>query len=169
MSNEGTRFPPEQLAWSYFELHSKQRMQCFNFFLAASGALIAATSAILSEVSSADAAMLLLAVPIPVLNLLICFVFWKLDQRTSFLIKHAEAVLQTHEASPTSGVNANPPPTLFTGEERLTRIDQSSATVGSPLAPLTYRQAFLLSYAGVAALAGIEVVGLVGIAAYHLL
>ena len=76
-------------AWRYFELHANQRIAVFNFFLVLSGLIAAGLAA------AVQAAGLLLVVGavLGLLLALVSFIFWKLDQRTSFLIKHAEQAL----------------------------------------------------------------------------
>ena len=76
-------------AWRYFELHATQRMSVFNFFLVLSG-LIAAGFAASIEGSPRLAP---LGVALGLLLALVSFVFWKLDQRVSFLIKCSEKAL----------------------------------------------------------------------------
>jgi lipoprotein signal peptidase len=79
-------------AFKYFELHAKQRMTVFNFFLVIAGILTAGIAASLSKDS-----MPLLAAALSLVLILISIVFWKLDARTSFLIKHAETALTAGE------------------------------------------------------------------------
>lgn len=80
-------------AWRYFELHANQRMSVFNFVLALSGVASAGLAALLQGSSRLS----FLGVLRGVLLALVAFVFWKLDQRVSFLIKHAEAALSELE------------------------------------------------------------------------
>ena len=76
-------------SWRYFELHANQRMTVFNFFLVLSGAIAAGLAATIQG----SARLAMLGVALGALLALVAFVFWKLDQRVSFLIKHAEAAL----------------------------------------------------------------------------
>lgn len=82
-------------AWRYFELHAKQRMSVFNFFLALSGVVAAGLVATLRE----DHDNPFLGIVFGCLLCIVSFVFWKLDQRVSFLIKHAEAALAECESA----------------------------------------------------------------------
>lgn len=78
-------------AWRYFELHASQRMSLFNFFLVFSGLVAAGTGGAfvrLPQVSTV-AGVALAGV---------AFLFFKLDQRVSFLIKRAEAALVEAES-----------------------------------------------------------------------
>jgi hypothetical protein len=82
-------------AWRYFELHANQRMSVFNFFLALSGVVSAGLAALVQE----DPHSSFLGVLLGLLLILVSFVFWKLDQRVSFLIKHAESALSELEGA----------------------------------------------------------------------
>jgi hypothetical protein len=81
--------------WRYFELHAGQRMAVFNFFLVVSGAAAAGLAATLQG----SPRLALVGVALGLLLVLVAFVFWKLDQRVAFLIKHAEAALAEVERS----------------------------------------------------------------------
>jgi len=85
--------PSLDYAFKYFDLHAKQRMTVFNFFLAISGALIGLIAASLGGESKYPLAALALSIFLFVLS----YLFWQLDIRTSFLIKHAEASLEISE------------------------------------------------------------------------
>lgn len=82
-------------AWKYFELHANQRIAVFNFFLVLSGALSAGIAATLQG----SQRFALLGVGLGVLLAMVAFVFWKLDQRVSFLVKHAESALAQIEGA----------------------------------------------------------------------
>lgn len=81
-------------AWRYFELHANQRMSVFNFFLVLAGLV----SAGLAAAIQGSPRLAVLGIVLGILLALVSFVFWKLDQRVSFLIKHAEAALAELEA-----------------------------------------------------------------------
>ena len=81
--------------WRYFELHANQRMSVFNFFVVTSGALAAGIAASLQGTPKLAA----IGIVLGILLLLVSFVFWKLDQRVSFLIKHAETALAEIECT----------------------------------------------------------------------
>lgn len=80
-------------AFKYFDLHAKQRMTVFNFFLAISGALIGLIAASLGG----DSKYPLAALSLSTFLLALSYLFWQLDIRTSFLIKHAETSLEISE------------------------------------------------------------------------
>lgn len=76
-------------AWRYFELHAQQRMTVFNFFLAISGLVAAGVGVGLQQ----GGKFLALASLLGCFLILVSFIFWKLDQRVTVLIKQAESAL----------------------------------------------------------------------------
>lgn len=109
-----TRQEKIDYVWSYFELHANQRMSTFNFYI-----VIAAltTNAIATSYESITQSLF----PCAIFSMLLSFVsyiFWKLDQRCSKLIKHAEESLKALEAerSDDSGPGSA---CLFTEESKL--------------------------------------------------
>ena len=82
-------------AWRYFELHAAQRMTIFNYFTFFTGLMSAGIAATLQ--SSAELAYF--GMILGPLMVIMAFVFWKLDQRVSILIKNAEIVLANVEQS----------------------------------------------------------------------
>lgn len=81
-------------AWRYFEAHAAQRMTVFNFFSVFSGIVAAGLAGTMQKASTSG-----FGVVLGVLLALLSFIFWKLDQRGAFLVKHAEAVLAAAEAA----------------------------------------------------------------------
>ncbi len=81
-------------AWRFFELHANQRMTVFNFFLVLVGLLVAGIAATLQGSARFSA----LGIALGALLVPLSFLFWKLDQRVSFLIKHAERIQARTEA-----------------------------------------------------------------------
>lgn len=82
-------------AWRYFELHATQRLTAFNFFLI----LSAAVSAGMAAAMQGSPRFAILGVALGLLLVLAAYVFWKLDQRTSFLIKHSEKYISSIETN----------------------------------------------------------------------
>lgn len=80
-------------AWRYFALHAGQRLSMLNFFVVIFGLIAAGLAAALQ----ASPRLSFVAIALGVLLSVLSFVFWKLDQRTSFMIKHAEDVLSERE------------------------------------------------------------------------
>jgi hypothetical protein len=98
-------------AWRYFEIHANQRMALFNFFLVLSSFVAAGLGASLQLRGAFE----LLGAGLGFLLAIVSFTFWKLDQRSSFLIRHAErAMAELENAFPISG------PRLFFNEAHLT-------------------------------------------------
>jgi hypothetical protein len=118
-------------AWRYFELHAGQRMSLFNFFLVVSGVILAGLAACLQLTGS----LRLLGLCLGVLLAVVAFTFWKLDQRVSFLIKHAEdAIVGIEKLLPLDVAR------LFSNERGRTAAHKS---VGIGLVrPWTYGSAF---------------------------
>lgn len=81
-------------AWRYFELHANQRMAVFNFFLVLTGLTAAGIATSLQGAKTLG----LLGVSLGLLMALVSFIFWKLDQRVSFLMKRAELAMSVLEA-----------------------------------------------------------------------
>lgn len=88
-------------AWRYFQLHAAQRITVFNYFLVATGLAFAGVATAVQ----ANDWRVALAIPGGVLLAMTAFVCWKLDQRSAFLVKQAEAALAAaeREVLPPSG------------------------------------------------------------------
>ena len=80
-------------AWKYFELHSNQRITLFNYFLFIMAGLGTAVGVILQSSNKFSYVGIFISIFIIVVSV----VFWKLDQRTSFLIKQSEQVFKKLE------------------------------------------------------------------------
>lgn len=73
-------------AWRFFQLHAQQRMTVFNFYLIITGLVAAGLGACVIQMEK-------LSLVSGVLGLFLSFVsfiFWKLDQRVSLMIKASE-------------------------------------------------------------------------------
>src|SRR5437764_1302426 len=73
----------------YFELHAKQRMASFNFYILLSSIV---GSGIVASFSK-DFQFPEIRIPTGILLVIVSFVFWKLDNRVKTLIKIAESQL----------------------------------------------------------------------------
>ena len=103
----------QQYVWCYFELHANQRMSVFRFFIGLATFLTA--SLLAASVQKHHVAGALLGA----LLALISYVFWRLDERTCFLIKRSERALEAlEEAFMGSDAEASPGLQLFR-EERM--------------------------------------------------
>ncbi|PIO97276.1 hypothetical protein [Pleomorphomonas carboxyditropha] len=92
--------------WKYFEIHASQRLTVFNFFSAFSGLIIAGIGA----VGQASLNYAVVGIALGAILVVVSFVFWKLDQRSAFLVKHAEEALKVLEGEMTADLK------LFTSE-----------------------------------------------------
>lgn len=79
-----------ELAWRFFELHAKQRINVFNFFVVLSGLILTGIGSALRQGGASG--HVLMAV-FGLLLALLSAVFWQLDSRTRELIHTAEDVL----------------------------------------------------------------------------
>jgi len=75
-------------AWKYFEIHAQQRLTMFNFFVAFSTIALAAIGAAIQAGESFAYFGVLMGLVVPAIS----FVFWQLDRRTAFLVKHGENI-----------------------------------------------------------------------------
>ncbi|GHC52399.1 hypothetical protein GCM10007315_13600 [Gemmobacter tilapiae] len=80
-------------AWKYFHLHAQQRITVFNFYVVFSGLLITGIAKAfenfpMNSITTAALGLILAG---------LSFLFFKLDQRVSDLIKKAERVIATYE------------------------------------------------------------------------
>lgn len=77
------------LIWKYFEHHGNQRLTHINFFTVLSSALI------ISQFTIINSQKVVCYIPmiLGVIQCIISFVFYKIDDRTKFLVKHAEETI----------------------------------------------------------------------------
>jgi hypothetical protein len=140
--------PMREHAWRYFELHANQRISIFNYFLVVSGAIAAGLATTLQGTPRFAS----LGIVLGGLLVLVSFVFWKLDQRSSFLIKQAEmALTETESAFPVESS------CLFMFEPRNTKA--TSASMSWWHRPWTFGKAFRIVFI-VMAVFGISGAGL---------
>ncbi len=102
-----------EYAWNYFQVHAQQRLQTFEFYITISTVLLGGYVA-----SWEFEQMRRISWGIGVGILFMSFVFWKLDARTSELIKNAENALKRIERDVGEGVNSNGVPADFNLFER---------------------------------------------------
>jgi hypothetical protein len=103
-----------QQAWSYYQVHAEQRLIAANFYISIASVLAGALFAVLQSASTVRVGALL-----GVLLIVLSYVFWKWDRRTSDLIKIAEDALKYFEGQ--SAVNS------ASEEPHVTRIFQREA------------------------------------------
>ena len=94
MNRGGNELSPrdmQQYVWCYFELHANQRMSVFKFFIGLATFLTASLLAAAVQKHHVAGALL------GALLTLVSFVFWRLDERTCFLIERSERALEELE------------------------------------------------------------------------
>lgn len=84
-SNEAYKVSLEN-SWRFFQLHAQQRMTVFNFYLIISGLVAAGLSACVIQMGK----LYLVAGYLGLFLSFVSFIFWKLDQRVSLMIKVSE-------------------------------------------------------------------------------
>lgn len=80
-------------AWKYFELHAGQRVSIFNFFVVFSGLLVTGLGASFQDLPR----YAVVGVTLGLLLAILSYLFFRLDQRVSFLLKHSEDYIRTLE------------------------------------------------------------------------
>lgn len=126
--------------WRYFQLHAAQRLTVFNFFVVLAGLMAAGLSATLQG----SPRYALVGVILGFLLSLLSYVFWKLDQRGSFLIKHAEEAVSAIEVITLPEVGR-----LFSREPEQFR--RKRFTESRWYRPWTFGECFRLVFAAMAA------------------
>ncbi len=107
-----------EYAWNYFQLHANQRMATFNFFVIIAALLTAGLAGTFNK----DYEYQFIGVVLGLGMAVIAFVFWKLDQRVRYLIKHDESALKEIEKQSVIVTNqdVNQNLSLFSSEEEKT-------------------------------------------------
>lgn len=104
------------MTWNYFQQHAQQRIAYFNYFVVFQ---VCMTTGLLATFKPEFEAYFM-GVGIGLLQILISFVFWKIDERNKFLTKHGEsALIEFEKKYPFLKYdNSNPSPIfLFSSEE----------------------------------------------------
>lgn len=124
-------------AWKYFELHSNQRITLFNYFLFIMAGLGAAIGASLQASNKFS----YVGIFISIFIILVSIVFWKLDQRTSFLVKQSEQVFKNLERNSSIDIG------IFCNEEaNLARANQNRMLLNKIITyGLIFRSTFLIT------------------------
>lgn len=92
-------------AWNYFQLHAGQRMSVFNFYIFLAALM---TTGLVTTFNVSFQAHYL-GILLGALLSFISFVFWKLDERTRFLIRLSEDALKELEGTFKSPNNLKDP------------------------------------------------------------
>ena len=130
-------------AWGYFALHADQRMRLFNFFLILSAFLLGAFSAVkkLAPGPMAESAL-------PLLLVLVAFVFWRLEERTRALVKNGEDALRfLDEEWPRKLLSDQTPGylRLFERDDHLMELAKERRWV-KYFPPISYAESFRITY-----------------------
>lgn len=120
-----------EYVFRYFELHASQRMSTFNFFVVLSGLLISA----LVKTFENDFNYPQIGYGISLALIIVSLIFWKLDQRVRFLIKHSESELRKLEEDEKY-------PSLFKDEEIKTNSKEAGKYKGFFRFHLKYSECF---------------------------
>lgn len=132
-------------SWKYFELHAGQRMTVFNYFIVLSGIIVTGIAGTVQLPYRFSVLGTALGFTLSLLS----FVFWKLDQRAAFLVKHAEAahiVAESKLFQPGSRIFAEEP----------TAHERASEAQNILIRPWTFGRSFRLVFV---------VMGLIGVIA----
>lgn len=116
-------------AWRYFQLHATQRITVFNFYVAASGLMVAGL--IYSLRGGNETALYSVAAGIGLV--LLSTVFWKLDRRVRAMIKASEGTIIKIEGA----CIEEPDHRVMTNEQKI-----ADATKYSLFGNWTYGEAF---------------------------
>ena len=84
-----------ELIWKYFEHHGNQRLTHINFFTVFSSALLVSQYTVLGTNNN----LLFAPIVIGIVQIIVSFVFYKIDERTMFLVKHAEKAMVSIEST----------------------------------------------------------------------
>lgn len=83
-----------EYSWEYFKVHAEQRVSLFHFFVVFSSLVTVGLAGTLQK----GIQTYLVGVGLGAILMLVSFVFWKLNKRVGYLIKHAESALKWIEA-----------------------------------------------------------------------
>ncbi|TGP42573.1 hypothetical protein EN873_45215 [bacterium M00.F.Ca.ET.230.01.1.1] len=93
MTNKISSEQAVEHAWKYFELHSNQRITMFNYFLF----IVVGLGTAIGVSMQSSITFAYIGIFLSIFLSVSSFFFWKLDQRTSFLIKQSEEVFKKLE------------------------------------------------------------------------
>jgi hypothetical protein len=125
-------------SWRYFALHAEQRVSVFNHFVAFSSILATGLAVAVHE----SATLWHFGIVAGMLLVALSFVFWKLDERSSELVKLAEDTLSKAEA-----VSGIPQDQRVVTLERALRTNKNGWRL---TIPWTYGRSFRLLFSAMA-------------------
>lgn len=100
------------MSWDYFKLLAQQRVTHFNLFIV----IIGAISAVVATQIFMNLRGNIITLALAIAQLLLCFIFYKIDVRNKFLIKHNERIIKNFESRFEKDV-----PKIFITEEKNTK------------------------------------------------
>ena len=139
MTEAWTSIEKREYAWQYFKAHADQRMSLFNFFVVISALLTAA----LATTWKKDCDYPIYGLFLSCGMIVISFVFWKLNQRVAYFIKHAESALKNIENSSLKDEDLT---RLFCLEETKTKIVRGKVNWKLWTWHMTYSECFGVVY-----------------------
>lgn len=105
------------MSWDYFKLLAQQRVTHFNLFIV----IIGAISAIVATQIYVDLRGNIITLALSIAQLLLSFIFYKIDVRNKFLIKHNEQIIKNFESKLKKDI-----PKIFSTEEKKTKYIRSN-------------------------------------------
>jgi hypothetical protein len=139
LSDQTVQMDARTYAWNYFMVHAGQRMSVFQFFISLSTAIVGGAVLIAGSADDRKWSALLFAL-LPFLS----FIFWRLDTRTSALIKNAETALKSLERSG-GQQNDLDELALFTNDERATEGRKGGGFTGYMSYSQSFRYVFVVT------------------------
>jgi hypothetical protein len=95
MSNNQSNTKSYDHAWNYFQFHGTQRMTTFNFFVGICSLVAAGSVNLIANPSQSTNYIFVMLLGL--FQVILSFLFWKLDRRISIMIKVAEKGLKKYE------------------------------------------------------------------------
>lgn len=139
MSSNASLKEQRDYAWSYFQLHANQRISSFNFFVVIAALLTTGLAGTLKS----DFEHHYVGVALALSLMVISFIFWKMDQRVRYLIKHAEEALKVIEEKWMSQEDfIGPALALFRTEEEKTKSIRGLGSWNPSRLHLSYANCF---------------------------
>jgi hypothetical protein len=93
MTNRKERSKALDISWDYFKLLAQQRVTHFNLFII----IICAFSAVIISNIHSDIVGNSIALLLSFFQIFLCFIFYKIDIRNKYLIKHTESTIKNIE------------------------------------------------------------------------
>lgn len=95
LDNDVSKKDALNYSWNYFQLHATQRMSLFNYFVVFASLLTTGLVSTFLEKYKCN----YIGIALSLLLIILAFIFWKLDQRVKYLIRHSEELLKKIEKS----------------------------------------------------------------------